>query len=371
LQIHVAIKVFFIVGIPIDLYNQTDPHPAEVDSMENNINENTSTVTPHATMMHEEVSKSYNEDAPEEIRVQQIPSLKETKTRVNKAAQQAMFKVRQLYIEEQASPVVIDLEEDNLGKSRQKILSGSQKCDKQMEISNILLNETAWLTCTVIDAAQKLLKALPNNHYSGFQSVAVGLTMQFEMLETEFVQILHCNSGHWVTVSTIGCKPSEVMVYDSLYSVASECVQCQIATLLATPLSHITLNFVDVQMQAGTYDCGLFAIAFATALVFGFSPGQYLFEQRSMRKHLWNCLRSQKILMFPYKKERRRKNKVKNSQEVAVHCLCRLPGVTGIRLIECSVCKIWYHANICVTVEKKYYSRDVDWSCPQCLSTIN
>jgi len=100
-----------------------DPHPAEVDSMEN-INENTSTVTPQATMMHEEVSKSYTEDAPEEIRVQQMPSLKETQTRVNKAAQQAMFKVRQLHIEEQANPEVINLEEDNLGKSHQKILSG-------------------------------------------------------------------------------------------------------------------------------------------------------------------------------------------------------------------------------------------------------
>jgi len=86
-----------------------------------------------------------------------------------------------------------------------------------MEILNILLNETAWLTCTVINAAQKLLKALPNNCFSGFQSVAVGLTMQFEILETEFVQILHCNSGHWVT-STIGCKLSEVMVYDNLYT---------------------------------------------------------------------------------------------------------------------------------------------------------
>ena len=169
------------------------------------------------------------------------------------------------------------------------------KCHKimtQEEISNIILSVTAWLTCTVIDAAQQLLKALPCNRFSGFQSVAVGLTMQFEILDTEFVQILHCNSGHWVTVSTSGCKPSEVMVYDSLYSGASECIQCQIATLLATPSSHITLHFVDVQMQAGVYDCELFAIAFATALVLGYNPRQYLFDQNSMRRHLWNCLQS-------------------------------------------------------------------------------
>lgn len=247
------------------------------------------------------------------------------------------------------------------------------KCHKimtQEEISNIILSVTAWLTCTVIDAAQQLLKALPCNRFSGFQSVAVGLTMQFEILDTEFVQILHCNSGHWVTVSTSGCKPSEVMVYDSLYSGASECIQCQIATLLATPSSHITLHFVDVQMQAGTYDCGLFAIAFATALVLGYNPGQYLFDQNSMRRHLWNCLQSKKMLMFPFTKERRRKNKVKCTQQVAVHCLCRLPSL-GMQLIECSVCKMWYHANICVAVDKHYFSRGVDWSCPQCWLTMH
>ena len=83
----------------------------------------------------------------------------------------------------------------------------------------MLLNETAWLTCTVIDAAQRLLKMLAHDKFSGFQSVVVGMTMQFEIQEREFIQILHCNSGHWLTISTIGCKASEVFIYDSLYSV--------------------------------------------------------------------------------------------------------------------------------------------------------
>ena len=96
-------------------------------------------------------------------------------------------------------------------------------------------------------------------------------------------------------------------MYDSMYSGASECVQCQIATLLASPSSHITLKFMDVQMESGTYDCGLFAVAFATALTFGYNPGQYFFDQPSMREHLWNCLRYQNMSMFPVIKERRGK----------------------------------------------------------------
>ena len=42
--------------------------------------------------------------------------------------------------------------------------------------------------------------------------------------------------------------------------------KAQIASLLATQHPVITLKFVDLQMQSGTYDCGLFAIAHATAL---------------------------------------------------------------------------------------------------------
>ena len=154
------------------------------------------------------------------------------------------------------------------------------------------------LTCIVVDAAQHLLEVMADGQCSGFQSVAVGLTMQFEIQQSKFVQEVHCDSGHWLTISTIGCGPFEVLVYDSLYSGASRCVQCQIASLLSSPSSDVMLNFVDVQRQSGTYDCGLFAVAFETALVFGCNPGEYLFDQRSMRKHLWNCLQSQRMSIY-------------------------------------------------------------------------
>ena len=64
----------------------------------------------------------------------------------------------------------------------------------------------------------------------------------------------------------------------------------QIAALLATKHSVITLKHMDVQIQSGTYDCGLFAIAFAMALVHGEHPGKFLFNQDSMRhtaKNYW------------------------------------------------------------------------------------
>jgi len=41
---------------------------------------------------------------------------------------------------------------------------------------------------------------------------------------------------------------------------------------------------MDVQMQAGGCDCGVFTTAFATSLCFGHQPGKFHFNQSAMRK---------------------------------------------------------------------------------------
>ena len=45
--------------------------------------------------------------------------------------------------------------------------------------------------------------------------------------------------------------------------------KAQIASLLATKQPTIRVKFMDVQIQSGMSDCGLFAIAYATALSLG------------------------------------------------------------------------------------------------------
>ena len=64
----------------------------------------------------------------------------------------------------------------------------------------------------------------------------------------------------------------------------------QIASILCTKQSKIELCIIVVQMQAGGNDCGLFAIAFATAIVNGISPGKYVLNQVKMRQHLYESL---------------------------------------------------------------------------------
>ena len=75
-------------------------------------------------------------------------------------------------------------------------------------------------------------------------------------------------------------------------------------------------------MQAGGYDCSLFAIAFVTALAFGKAPCQYYFDQNKMRNHLLECFEKKKIAMFPVKRMRRaNEQSVKASEQYNIYCL--------------------------------------------------
>ena len=131
-----------------------------------------------------------------------------------------------------------------------------------------MLSPTGLLTDNIIDAAQMLLKqAFPA--LSGLQSVTCGLTMNFDIEPAEFVQILHNGQGYWLTILTIGTSHPDIHVYDSIYPSAGTLVKAQTAALLHTESPAICLKFMRVQMQAGGYDCGLFAVAFVVALAFG------------------------------------------------------------------------------------------------------
>lgn len=157
--------------------------------------------------------------------------------------------------------------------------------------------------------------------------VVLGQTMNFDIEPGEFVQILHNGHGHWLTISTVGNEHPQVEVYDSAYSCCPTICKAQIAALLSTSQPAIELRFMDVQMQAGGYDCGLFAIAFATAVVLGQHPGLFCFDQRKMRQHFKTCLEQGCITMFPLKKMRRR-IKVKTTEPIPVFCHCRMPELT-------------------------------------------
>ena len=133
-------------------------------------------------------------------------------------------------------------------------------------------------------------------------------------------------------------KLGVVCTYDSMYPSVSTIVKSQIAALLATKNKEIKLRFMDVQKQSGGYDCGVFAIAFATALAHGINPGKYLFNQHVMRKHHLKCIEMVNITMFPVLKIRRAEDRMKSEDAFEIYCTCRMPEYPDVDMIQCCKC---------------------------------
>lgn len=112
-----------------------------------------------------------------------------------------------------------------------------------------LLSPVGWLTDSLVNVAQQLLKKQFSTIQS-LQDVAVSYTMNFEIQNGEFIQILHSTENHWVTVSSSGKEEQGVRVFDSLYLTIPTMMKAQIASLLSTPQSQIKVYMMDVQLQA-------------------------------------------------------------------------------------------------------------------------
>ena len=117
-------------------------------------------------------------------------------------------------------------------------------------------------------------------------------------MTSEFIQILNTGQYHWVCVSSIGCAPGVVNLFDSLFTRINNMVLSQIKCLMGEDLL-IDTNVVQVQKQENNSDCGLFAIAFATCLTFHINPENVIFDCSQMRNHLKKCLTSGKMELFP------------------------------------------------------------------------
>ena len=79
-----------------------------------------------------------------------------------------------------------------------------------------------------------------------------------------------------------------LIVHDSIFKTVDRETGksiCDIFQLL--PVSNIKV--IKTKKEIGTKDCGLFAIAYATALALGQDTSKLLFHQESMRSHFVAC----------------------------------------------------------------------------------
>ena len=201
------------------------------------------------------------------------------------------------------------------------------------ELHKGIIKSGAWLDDMIICAAQCLLK-IQHPHIGGFQSTLLAENLSMEPQASEFIQVLNVNNGHWLTVSNIGCTSSSIKVYDSLGGRLPRTTKKVIADILQCQKRSITIIYEDVQQQAGSNDCGCYAIAYATTLSHGEDPAKMQYRQQAMRDHLFRGLEAGELTRFPTQGER---SPAKPSTRLPVYCICRLTD-DGSKMIQCSTC---------------------------------
>ena len=95
------------------------------------------------------------------------------------------------------------------------------------------------------------------------------------------LQIIHSRSNHWTLVSRLECDDSEINIFDSLYDSVDPTTLNIIEEqflFTATPL----VNVIAAQKQSNLTNCGLFAIANATALLFAKDVVNIVFREKEM-----------------------------------------------------------------------------------------
>ena len=162
---------------------------------------------------------------------------------------------------------------------------------------DVIESPTGWLENTVIQQAHVLLKKV-NPSIQGLQCTSLGVFCNFDQVDGDFIQILHTGGNHWVCVSSIGCEDGVVNLYDSLFrDVIIDDLELQVQNLLGNNFKKIYLMLA--QQQPNGSDCGMFAIAFATSLIYTMTPHVPQFHVSQMRPHLLACLKASVITLFP------------------------------------------------------------------------
>ncbi|KZS19231.1 Uncharacterized protein APZ42_014397 [Daphnia magna] len=240
------------------------------------------------------------------------------------------------------TPVEIPATTSPVKKPKRKTRVGHQHLfvDKVEELTS--KNQ---LTSGYINMAQMMMKK-NNPDIGGLFCVTIGGSLEFPKVDEEkWMQIIH--------TGRITGLPGE--------NQHPHTISCT-STLLQTKEKEMTCVVKNVQRQGTGYDCGVFAIAFATSLLHGQDPTTVTYDVRQLRPHLRACMAAGNLTPFPSTPSRSSRH-VDIIQRSPVMCHCRR---TWYRLkseqwdqIECENCQEWFH-RMC-----EDYPEDTDatWLC--------
>ena len=166
--------------------------------------------------------------------------------------------------------------------------------------------------CDLMDADQTLIcKALGS--LETYQSVlnCQKKRQTYFPVSGDHIQLLHDGSCHWLLAFS---SSGRVQVCDNLRtnltSVSKQCLKSFYQPLLKNGKLEVTL--LPVEKETDGFNCGLFALAYASILFDGKSPTDFRFLVKEMRTHYIKCLKD--VTLHPLRTLLHRATKLKTSQ---------------------------------------------------------
>ena len=173
--------------------------------------------------------------------------------------------------------------------------------------NKIFHSDTEWLNDTIMDAAQKLickaLGRLESTYQSALESHQSALNWQkrgtpFFSISEDQIQLMHNSENHWLMSFS---SNNRVQICNSLCknltSVIKNCLRA-IYISKVEKTGKLSATIVLVQKQSDCYNYGLFAIAFATDVLNGFSIAISCFCVSLMRCHLLEWVETEELTIF-------------------------------------------------------------------------
>ena len=260
-----------------------------------------------------------------------------------------------------------------------KPAQGKPKRSRKMNFSQRevnIINNNEMLTDESINLAQQYIKSDFPNVGGLFDTSLLKWNMQDVIpSHNQYIQIVNLGNLHWICVASFvnGLDTHKVdnqhhFIYDSLPgSTLSDEIKSTMSAFSFCEEDMLVLEVQPVQKQNNGVDCGVFAIAFATALANGKDPTTLSFDVPKMRDHLVNCLKQKKMKLFPTVDRRVQKCK-KQKYYVSIYCHCRLPYFPSKdKMAQCDHCKKWYHYKCEGLKKSKRFSTSEDYICKQCM----
>ena len=126
---------------------------------------------------------------------------------------------------------------------------------------------------------------------------------------------------------------------------------------------NINVKIMNVVKQKNTYDCGVYALAYATSILLKIDPCTVEFVESKLRRHLIKCLENKRFTAFPSNPRNSRNYRKKIIQKTVsfkIHCICKKPEC-GL-LFQCDGCDLWFHPE-CVGLTRQFVNEHEEAFC--------